>query len=57
MRMRTLGSKQIVDIEILVDKNLSVEQGHEIAQKVQDKLISHYEDIIEVMVHVEPKQD
>jgi cation diffusion facilitator family transporter len=57
VRMRTLGSKQIVDIEILVDKKLSVEQGHEIAQKVQDRLISQYEDITEVMVHVEPKQD
>lgn len=56
-RMRTLGSKQIVDISILVDKDLSVEEGHRIAHKVQDRLISQFEDINEVMVHVEPKQD
>jgi cation diffusion facilitator family transporter len=56
-RMRTLGSKQIVDIEIMVDKNLSVADGHIIAHRVQDHLISEFEDITEVMVHVEPKQD
>ncbi len=56
-RMRTMGSSHIVDIVITVDRNLSVERGHEIASKVQERLVSQFEDIIEVMVHVEPKQD
>jgi cation diffusion facilitator family transporter len=57
IRMRTLGSSQIVDIVILVDKNLSVEKGHEIANGVEEYLISRFEDIAQVMVHVEPKED
>jgi cation diffusion facilitator family transporter len=53
-RMRTLGSRHLVDLEIFVDRNLSVWEAHNIAHKVQDLLISRYEDITEVMVHVEP---
>jgi cation diffusion facilitator family transporter len=56
-RMRTLGSKQIVDIAILVDRNMSVERGHEIANRVEQHLVSRFEDIAQVMVHVEPKKD
>jgi cation diffusion facilitator family transporter len=53
-RMRTLGSRHFVDLEIFVDRNLSVWEAHNIAHKVRDLLISRYEDITEVMVHVEP---
>jgi len=56
-RMRTLGAKHIVDIEIFVDKNLSVLAGHNIAEQVKDRLLSQYDDIIQVMVHVEPQPD
>jgi cation diffusion facilitator family transporter len=55
IRMRTIGSRYIVDIEILVEKDLSVWQGHNIAEQVKQRLLSQYDDIIEVMVHVEPK--
>jgi len=56
-RMRTLGARHIVDIEIFVDKNLSVLRGHDIAERVRQLLLSRYDDIIEVMVHVEPSPD
>jgi cation diffusion facilitator family transporter len=56
-RMRTLGSKYLVDLEIFVDKDLSVWQGHNIAEQVKKLLMSRNDDIIEVMVHVEPKPD
>ena len=56
-RMRILGSKQFVDLEIFIDGNLSVREGHNIAHRVRDQLISGYDDIIEVMVHVEPYRE
>ncbi len=56
-RMRTLGAQHIVDLEIFVDKNLSVWEGHKIAHEVRDRLLSKYDDIIEVMVHVEPNPE
>lgn len=55
IRMRTIGSRYIVDLEIFVDKDLSVWQGHSIADQVRQSLLSQYDDIIEVMVHVEPQ--
>lgn len=56
-RMRTLGSRQFVDLEIFVDGNLSVREGHNVAHQVRDLLIAKYDDITEVMVHVEPRME
>lgn len=53
-RMRTLGSRHFVDLEIFVDKDLSVWEAHNIAHRVRDLIIGRYDDISEVMVHVEP---
>lgn len=53
-RIRTLGSKHFVDLEISVDRDLSVLEGHTIAHKVRNILIEKYDDISDVMVHVEP---
>jgi cation diffusion facilitator family transporter len=53
-RIRTLGSRHLVDLEIFVDKDLSVMEGHSIAHRVRDILIAKYDDISDVMVHVEP---
>jgi cation diffusion facilitator family transporter len=56
-RVRTIGAKLMVDLEIFVDKDLSVLDGHTIAHQVRDSLLKQYDDIIEVMVHVEPNPD
>jgi cation diffusion facilitator family transporter len=53
-RIRTLGSRHFVDLEIYVDKDLSVLDGHQIAHNVHKMLVAEYDDIAEVMVHVEP---
>jgi cation diffusion facilitator family transporter len=53
-RIRILGSRQFVDLEIFVERDLSVFDGHKIAHKVRNILIEKYDDISDVMVHVEP---
>lgn len=53
-RIRSLGSRHYVDIEIYVDQSLSVLDGHNIAHRVRDILVEKYDDISDVMVHVEP---
>jgi divalent metal cation (Fe/Co/Zn/Cd) transporter len=53
-RIRTLGSRHLVDLEIFIEKDLSVLEGHKIAHKVRDILVAKYDDISDVMVHVEP---
>ncbi|MBA7494586.1 Manganese efflux system protein MneP [subsurface metagenome] len=50
------GSTFTIDIEVAVDSNLTVEQGHQVASKVKNKLLSRVEHVQEVMVHVNPYQ-
>ncbi len=55
VRMRKSGLSHLVDIQIRVDGNLTVRQGHDIAHAVKDALInSASRAISDVSVHVEP---
>lgn len=55
LKTRTFGNKIYVDIEILVDKDITVSKGHEIAENVHDIVEYRIEDIKHCMIHVEPK--
>lgn len=56
LKTRIFGNRIYVDIEILVDSNISVKSGHDIAEKVHDKLEEQISDIKHCMVHIEPFQ-
>ena len=43
-----------VDVEIAVNKNLSLIESHEIAEGVHEGVEKHFEDVIHCMVHVNP---
>ena len=53
----TSGLHLALDIHIVVDGNLSVRRGHDIAHDVKDRLIASPHRINDVTVHVEPKLD
>jgi cation diffusion facilitator family transporter len=53
-RLRKSGMFYLVDIHVIVDGNLSVRRGHEIAHHVKDALRASPLRIAEVSVHVEP---
>jgi cation diffusion facilitator family transporter len=52
--VRKMGFDYFVDIHVLVDANLPVYKGHEIAHKVKDELMKEYSNITNVLVHIEP---
>jgi cation diffusion facilitator family transporter len=52
--VRKMGFDYFVDIHVLVDSNLPVFKGHEIAHKVKDELMREYSNISDVLVHIEP---
>lgn len=54
LKTRISGNKVYVDIEILVDAFISVKEGHDISEKVHDKLEEEIDDIKHCMVHIEP---
>ena len=54
LKTRIFGNKIYVDIEILVDAFISVKEGHDISEKVHDKLEEEIDHIKHCMVHIEP---
>ena len=52
--VRKMGFDYFVDIHVLVDANLPVYKGHEIAHIVKDQLMNEYSNISDVLVHIEP---
>ena len=54
LKTRIFGNKIYVDLEILVDSNITVKEGHDIAENVHDKLEEEIVDIKHCMVHMEP---
>lgn len=53
-RARKTGFQYIVDIHIEVEPQLTVQQGHDIAHRVKDRLIQGLPGVSDVLVHVEP---
>lgn len=54
LKTRQFGNKYYIDIEISVDKNMSVFDAHNIAHKVHDKLEEKLPLVKHCMVHVNP---
>ena len=56
VRAHPRGSIFTIDIEVAVDSNFTVEQGHKVASQVKHKLLNEIEHVQDVMVHVNPYQ-
>ncbi len=54
IRVRSLGGKLEMDLHILVDPNLTVEEGHRIASNVRCRITEADSKVQQVIVHVEP---
>ncbi|MCG8533251.1 MAG: cation diffusion facilitator family transporter [Desulfovibrionales bacterium] len=54
LRTRFQGLAVFVDLHIAVDKNISVEEGHAIADAVEHILESSKHDVADALVHVDP---
>jgi cation diffusion facilitator family transporter len=57
IRARTLGGFVEMDFHILVDPELSVKEGHDIAEEVKRSIMEADDTIMNVVVHVEPIGD
>ena len=57
LRTRRLGAGWFVDLHVMVDGNLSVREGHDIATAVQHLLLEQGPAVADVTVHIEPEED
>lgn len=53
-RSRNIGPGIQIDLHVLVDGSLSVRKGHDIAVEVKKAFLDFNEDIVDVLVHIEP---
>ncbi len=54
LRTRTFGEKIYVEMEINLDGNLLLQQAHDIADRVHDRIEEEFPDVKHVMIHVNP---
>lgn len=54
LRTRRIGNGLMVDLHVLVDPEISVRDGHEIAKEVRTALLQADMDVVDTLVHLEP---
>ena len=54
LRTRQIGPGIQVDLHVLVDPNLTVRNGHDIAGAVKERILNEGPDVVDVLVHLEP---
>lgn len=54
VRTRYTGNKLHVDLHVVVDGSLTVSQGHDIAEAVQQSILQKGPGVMDVVVHIEP---
>jgi len=52
--VRKMGMRYIVDLHVIVQKDLTVFEGHQIAHNVKDTLMNDIPDIADILIHIEP---
>lgn len=54
--IRTRGSMNSIylDLHILVDKNMSIEDSHRIADNIEEKIKKEIPSVVDIVVHIEP---
>lgn len=55
--VRKTGMAYFVDLHIVVDAEISVKKGHDIAHNVKNKLLEEVPEIVDILIHVEPDDE
>ncbi len=57
LRTRQMAGEALVDVHIQVHPEISVSEGHAIADRVRDRLLEQFEEVSEVTVHIDAERD
>lgn len=58
LRTRRMGADALVDVHVLLsDAHASVSEGHQISESVRTRLIGEFDEVSDVMVHIDPEDD
>lgn len=54
IRAREHGHYVLVDLRIAIDHSMTIKEGHDLAKKIKETLMGNYDNIKEVLVHLNP---
>ena len=54
LRSRYLAAGIAIDMHMIVEASLSVFEGHKISERVQQRIMEERDDVIDVLIHIEP---
>jgi divalent metal cation (Fe/Co/Zn/Cd) transporter len=54
--IRKAGMKYHVDLHAIVDANITVKEGHDLAHKLKDTLRAELIELGHVLIHIEPNE-
>jgi len=57
IRSRRIRGKYLVELHVLVPSDMSIEEAHEIAHQVENRIMQEIPDIKDVTIHIEPIKD
>ena len=57
LKTRKFGNKYYVEIEVCVEGDISVREGHEIAKNIHDAIEKTFVNVKHCMVHVDPIEE
>ncbi|MFT4577778.1 MAG: cation diffusion facilitator family transporter [Nitrospinales bacterium] len=57
LRSRTIGGEILIDVHILVDPEMTVTEGHGVAEVVRRNVIKAFDNVQDVLVHVDGELD
>ncbi len=54
LKGRRIGSGFYLDTAVEVDASITVKQGHDIADEIRRAVREKFDDVIDILVHIEP---
>jgi hypothetical protein len=57
LRTRRMAQKILIDAHIQVDGHISVSEGHWIGESVRNRVLRAHDDVLDMLVHVDPEND
>lgn len=57
LRTRRMAHQALVDAHVQVDPRISVSEGHRIAESARAQVLHEHQDVLDVLVHIDPEDD
>ncbi len=57
LRTRRMAHKVLIDTHVQVDGHVSVSEGHRIGEEVRKRVLRDHDDVLDLLVHVDPEDD